>query len=85
MVGEASNVYVEYCVCVGVFVCVCAWKAMPVKKVIARNNNKSLKAWTVPWQNLGGDFLPVHHRGPAIGPPWTRLVASLLQLTPTRD
>ena len=58
---------------------------MPVKKVIARNNNKSLKAWTVPWQNLDGDFLPVHHRGPAIGPPWTRLVASLLQLTPTRD
>jgi hypothetical protein len=28
-------------------------------------------------RTMGGDFLPVHHRGPAIGPPWTRRVTHL--------
>jgi len=37
-------------------------------KVIARNNNKSLKRGPPGGRTLGGDFLPGHHRGPAIGP-----------------
>lgn len=36
--------------------------------VIARNNNKSLKRGPSGGRTMGGDLLPGHHRGPAIGP-----------------
>jgi hydrogenase maturation factor len=40
-------------VCIGDYLCVELGNAMLVVEVIARNNNKSLKAWTLRWQNHG--------------------------------